>query len=236
MSSTGQSTAESKVSTQDQVAIDHLRRSLVSGLDWPTALLEAIAVWSAPEENHLGRHYTYFIAGEAFDLLLLAERLCHEVEDLLPNEEVEDLLFTGQFPASFDNARTRDLLGVDKYRGYLNFFYGVIVEESLLLAAEREVQKRNLSNGKQYLDPSDEAFVKVYRESKSTLLGQFREETAYSQTDSMSLAESREFTYWLFQRRLKSSDKAKIASDTRKGLLQLQRMKPEGRTFIPGPE
>jgi hypothetical protein len=40
----------------------------------------------------------------------------------------------------------------------------------------------------------------------------------------MSMSESKEFTYWLFKYRVARSDKARIASDTRKGLDQLARM------------
>ena len=36
-----------------------------------------------------------------------------------------------------------------------------------------------------------------------------------------TLTELKEFTYWLFKRRLRVSDKAKLASDTRKGISAL---------------
>jgi hypothetical protein len=37
------------------------------------------------------------------------------------------------------------------------------------------------------------------------------------------LTELKEFTYWLFKYRLRQSDKAKVASDTKKALGQLKR-------------
>jgi hypothetical protein len=40
----------------------------------------------------------------------------------------------------------------------------------------------------------------------------------------MDLTEHKELTYWLFKYRVRNSDKARVASDTRKGLAQLQRM------------
>jgi hypothetical protein len=40
----------------------------------------------------------------------------------------------------------------------------------------------------------------------------------------MSVTQLKEFTYWLFKYRLKTSDKAKIASDTKKGLDALHQM------------
>ena len=45
----------------------------------------------------------------------------------------------------------------------------------------------------------------------------------------MDLKESKEFTYWLFKYRLSKSDKARIASDTRKGLQQLELMRAATR-------
>ena len=217
--------------TSEPEAILHLKEGLEAGGDWPTVLLEAMALWTAPQETYDGRSYNYFIGGEAFEWLLLAERLCNAVDGLIPEHEKEELLFAGRFPVPFDADRFRDLLGVDKYRGYLNYYYGVTVEEALLLAAEREVQKRHLSNGNRYQeDFSEEGFVRIYWAPRSELLDQFRQEQGYSGKRSMELAESNEFTYWLFKYRLRTSDKAKTASDTRKGLDQLARMAANSRT------
>ena len=209
----------------DRVAVEHLRRALVAGRDWPTALLEAMALWTAHEETYDGRHYSYFIAGEAFDWLTLAERLCCHLDGVIPEHEKEELLFRGAFPASFDQKQLQHLIGVDKYRGYLNYFYGVTVEEALQLAVEGEVQKRYLSNGNHYRgDFSEEAFVRIYGAPKSQLLRTFWAEHGRPMKPSIRVTEDKEFTYWLFKYRIKTLDKAKVASDTRKGLGQLQRM------------
>ena len=227
---------ESKAAAAEEAAISHLRRSLEDGCEWPVALLEAMALWAVPQETFRGRHNNYFIGGEAFNWLLLAERLLHSVGGRVPPEEKEDLLFAGRFPPSFDTSRFKDLLGVDKYRGYLNYHYGVTVEEALQLAVELEVQKRHASNGIQYRqDFSEDAFQTIYRASGIDLLKRFREETGSPPRRHMNLAESKEFTYWLFNYRMKISDKAKVASDTRKGLELLQRMREEsGHTGYPG--
>jgi hypothetical protein len=222
-------TARESTSTEPasgRAAIDHLRRAVEDGREWPTSLLEAMALWTSPRETCRGREYCYLIAGEAFDWLLLAERLCEAVDGLVPQGEREDLLFTGRFPPTFDASSFRSLLGVEKYRGYLNYHYGVIVEEALQLATELEVHKRYASNGVRYVDDfSEEAFTRIYRAPQIELLKMFREEVGSADRSSMSVIESKEFTYWLFKRRLKVSDKPKIASDTRKGLDQLQRMR-----------
>ena len=207
-------------------AISHLKDALEKGCDWPTAFFEAMALWTLPVETHDGRTYRYLIGGEAFDWLVLAERLCGEVMGLVPQRELEDLLFAGNLPESFDSEKIQGLLGVDRYRGYLNFYYGVTVEEALQLATELEVIKRHTSNGILHVpDASEQAFKRLYRESGDALLVRFRLETgSTAKPDSISVGESREFTYWLFKYRLKSSDKSRIASDTRKGLQMLERM------------
>ena len=205
--------------------INHLRQSLQDGADWFTALLDAMAAWTLPEETDGGRLYRYFIAGEAFDWLLLAERLCGEVQDLITENQVEALLLHGILPAETSPDLLRERLGVDKHRGYLNYFYGVTVEEALQLANERDVQKRHMSNGNRYQeDFSEEAFARTYRMSRKTLLTEFRDDMAYPASDAMTLTEHKEFTYWLFKWRLRQSDGAKAASDTRKGLREYQRM------------
>ena len=53
----------------------------------------------------------------------------------------------------------------------------------------------------------------VYYEQSGTILG-----------DRVEYSDLKAFTYWLFRYRLKCQDKARIASDTRKGLAQLTRM------------
>jgi hypothetical protein len=207
-------------------AVAHLKDALKKGHDWPTAFFEAMALWTLPVETHQGRTYRYLLGGEAFDWLVLAERLCGEISGQIPQQEIEDLLLAGRLPESFDSERIQGLLGVDRYRGYLNFYYGVTVEEALQLANELEVLKRNTSNGILFVpDASQQAFARLYRDSGSALLARFRLEIgSTADADSISVGESREFTYWLFKYRLKSSDKSRIASDTRKGLQMLERM------------
>jgi hypothetical protein len=216
---------QSQESESAHEVIGRLRDSVRSGADWPEALLEAVARWSDPESEVDGRIYRYFIGGEAFDWLLLAERLCLEIDGLAPADEIEDLLFTGRLPQRFDESRFKEVLGGDKWRGYLNYFYGVTVEEALQVAVETEIFKRLLSNGNHYqVEVSDEGFRRIYRMTRTDLLKRFRADTGATRQRKMSLSDTKEFTYWLFKLRMMVSDKAKIASDTRKGLDQLARM------------
>ena len=222
----GRPRRQSTGAASQRAAIHHLRDALEEGRDWVTSLLEAVALWSAPEDMHGGRRNSYLIAGEAFDWLLLADRLCQTVDGLVPPKEKEDLLFEGRFPPSFDASRFKDLLGVEKYRGHLNYHYGVTVEEALLLATEMEVHKRHAGNGVHYIDDySEEAFARIYRAPRDEMLTRFRRENGYPSKRTISIGEAKEFTYWLFKYRLENSDKARTASDTRKGLRQLQLMR-----------
>ena len=206
----------------DSDAISHLREKLEQDTSWPTALLEAMALWTAPEETFLDTRLVYLIGSEAFDWLTLANRLCFEVRDLIPQEELESLLFSGRFPAHFDEAEFKQILGSDKYSAYLNYFYGVEVELALQNAVEDEVGKRFYASGRQYAaDHADATFQRIYRSTYDELLTAFRDDRDIPHRPVTTLTEIKEFTYWLFKRRLRVSDKAKLASDTRKGISAL---------------
>jgi hypothetical protein len=200
-------------------AIRHLEQAILSGRHWYLALLEAIGLWTDGEEEYDGRHYCYLIAGEAFDWLLLAERLCGAVEDLLPEVEKNILLFQGKVPVRLSRENFKQFIGGAKYRQYLNYFYGVTVEEALFLAVQEEVRKerRTLGFNNEH-NLSSEVYHRIYGATRATLLKRFRREKGYPQLKSTSLTELKEFTYWLFKYRLKNCDKARVASDTKKAL------------------
>src|SRR4030042_6815686 len=137
----------------DKEAIQHLKQSILSGKQWYIAFLEAIGLWGSAEEIYNGQTYRYLIAGEAFDWLLLAERLCSEVDGLFPEEEKSDLLFFAMLPVELSPKEFKKLIGEAKYRAYLNYFYGVVVEEALILAVEEEVYKERRSFARSQEDP-----------------------------------------------------------------------------------
>ena len=210
--------------TADNAAITHLKQAIAGGKNWYTALLEAIALWTSAEENYKGRRYRYLIDGEAFDWLLLAERLCREVESLLPEAERDALIFHGQPPVKMNAERFKKLIGGGKYHQYLNYFYGVTVEEALLRAVQEEIRKEKRISGyagEQNL--ANEAYRRIYSATRTILLKRFRREKRYPQLKSTSLPELKEFSYWLFKYRLKQCDKARVASDTKKALERLER-------------
>ncbi len=213
-------------------AMDELKAAIAAGKHWYIALLEAIGLWATAEETHNGHLYRYLIAGEAFDWLLLAERLCQEIDDLLPDAEQDALLFHGKPPLKLTREQFKELIGSSKYHQYLNYFYGITVEEALILAVQEEIRKERWTSGynKDY-DTTTEAYRRIYGATKAILLRRFRKERGYPQRKSIDLTELKEFAYWLFKYRLKQCDKAKVASDTKKALNRLQ-----SNGFAPVPE
>jgi len=213
--------------TGDAEALRHLEQSIVGGKHWYIALLEAIGLWTTAEETYNGRTYHYLIDGEAFDWLLLAERLCQAVDGLLPDDESANLLFYGKSPLNLTNNKFKELIGSTKYHQHLNYFYGVTVEEALILGVREEVrkEKRTLGLNKE-LDYDNEVYQRIYGATKTALLKRFRRGKGYRQPKSIGLTELKEFTYWLFKYRLKQCDKARVASDTKKALQQLNISRP----------
>jgi hypothetical protein len=203
--------------------IRRLRQDIAAGKHWYIALLEAVGRWQTAEEVVDGSSYRYLIAGEAFDWLLLAERLCREVNGWLPQDEKAALLFHNKPPLKLGTAEFKKLIGSRKYSQYLDYFYGISVEEALVQAVEDEIRKERRALGQdneQYTD--EEAHRRIYGETRQELLKCFRLEKKYPRSHRISLTELKEFTYWLFKYRLLHNDKARIASDTRKALQWLK--------------
>jgi hypothetical protein len=206
----------------DARAIQHLKEQVKAGRNWYNVLLEAIAMWRSPEENYDGERYLYLVGGEAFDWLRLAERLCDEIRESIPEDELRNLLFHDRPPFEMSDQEFKAALGPAKYRAYLNYLYGVLIEQALLLATIYEIRKASLVP----LAPEEEAaraYGKIYRAELSDLLSKFQREMKYPQRKSLTLTELKEFTYWLFRYRVKTSEKSRVASDTRKALLLMYR-------------
>ena len=207
-----------------QEAVRHFISSLQAGAVWFDALLQTIALWPAGQEVHDGRRYQYLVGGEAFDWLLLAERLTLCADGLVPEESRDQLLFHGSLPRPVSEEEFKELIGPAKYRAVCNYWYGVAVEEALVLAVEHEVRKQR--QGLRPEDPNldDAVYQRIYGQTLPELLRQFYAERDEPAKGRSSLTELKEFTYWLFKYRLKRSEPARLASDTRKGLDFLQRL------------
>ena len=212
----------------------HLRAAVRSGVPWRRALVEAMGLWTLPQENHKGRDFCYLIGGEAFDWLTLAERLCEEVADQVNEEEREQLLFFGQLDQEMSQETFRELLGAAKYRAFLNYWYGVVVEEGLQLAVEAAVRKRHRALC--YPDSEElveEVFSHLYGATRRELLQEFRTRSNLLPDADLTLTQLKEFTYWLFKRRVHIWDPARVASDTQRGIQQLKQL---GQSLDPAAE
>lgn len=215
MSSSGQAAAEE--------AVRHFKESIGKGEHWYIALLGAIQLWTAPEEVYKGQHYKYLIADEAFDWLLLVERLCDSVDGLIPQEEEEQLLFETRAPLEVDPKEFKRLVGSAKYTALLNYWYGIDVEGALLDAVEESIHKERLARGMtKRRDVSNEACQRVYGASRTDLLKSFLAEREYADNGTLSAMELKEFIYWLFKYRVLKNDPARVASDTRRGIERLE--------------
>ena len=221
--STAQTTSVSTEALPDAAAA--FVESVRSGAPWFESLLKAISDWTLSEETRNGRHYRYLISGEAFNMLLLAERLLEEVDRLAPTEEKERLLFAGRPPEEIDATALRDKIGAVKHGAHLNYWYGVVVEQSLQQAVLEEVAKARQSLGATEALLEDEAFLRLYDATEEELRHQFRRaSTGRKGGVRAPLEEHDAFTYWLFKRRVARSDPARLASDTMKGLRKLERL------------
>ncbi|MDI6858174.1 MAG: hypothetical protein QME71_07685 [Dehalococcoidia bacterium] len=217
-------------------AAAYLRRRVAGGEEWFSALLDAIALWHLPEEEDGERRYCYLIGGEAFDWLLLAERLTEHLDGAIPTEERETLLFSGQPPCEIDEDEFKRRIGKVKHSAHLNYYYGVTVEEALQTAVEEEVYKERRSHMAERREPVDEeVFRRIYGKGWSEMLALFREKRRLPAGDSISYSDLKDFTYWLFKYRVDNCDPARIASDTRKALLQLSKMEDCRRRRISPP-
>lgn len=206
---------------EDNKAISHLRQSIVEGKHWYTALLEAIALWEDGQENVDGQSYRYLIGGEAFDLRLLARRLLQLANGLVPAKEKAAFLKNNQPPLQITHEQFKELIGDTKYKAYLNYFYGITVENALISAVQKQVNKE-LKMYPCCQDPREfeDTYKRIYGKDKESLVSHFNGNSKYTED---SIEKSAEFTYWLFKYRLNNSDKERIASDTQKGLKNLSK-------------
>ncbi len=204
--------------------IENLRERIRSGEDWYESLLRAVRVWPLVEEELDEERYVYLIGGEALDLLRLCERLYVGIADLVPQEEVMPLIAHDRPPGERSGVDLKALIGQEKYRAYLSFIYGVIVEEMVVHAVIQELRKRRRTSGLTRYDIDlDDAYRYLYGSTKGELVQSFKHEKGLSRRRSLTLTEVKELTYWLFRMRLRNSDKSRVASDTKRALTVLHR-------------
>jgi hypothetical protein len=211
------------IEVDDNEILRILRQDIVSGKNWYLALLEAVGNWNKTEETIDSRVFHYLIGGEAFDWLVLAERLCLAIDGIIPENEKVELLFNGKAPVNLTTEEFQKLIGGKKYRQHLNFFYGITVEEALFLSVQDEVRKERMSAiFHKDNDQTEEVYRRIYGNTHEELLREFRRGKGYQMRNNTTITEIKEFTYWLFKYRLERCEKPKVASDTKKAMRYLR--------------
>ena len=207
--------------------------SIERGEPWYPTLLDVIGRWVAQEETVDGVHHRYLIAGEAFDWMRLAQRLLEGAGERVAADEAERLLLFGLPPDGSDDEDFARAIGPQKHSAHLNFQYGVVVEEALLLSAEQELQKAGALSGSQSELADIAAYERVYGKPFEELMGLYRADTGSAVGEEMSLGEMQTFTYWCSKFRFRMGEPARVASDTRKALALLSTME-SGRARLGG--
>ena len=207
-------------------AILRMRQSVIHGQHWFEALLEAVGRWRVPDETIGERTYRYLVLGEAFDWLLLAERLLDEMPDLVPPRESAALLFHNRWPIELDDADFAERLGPAQAQRSPELPVRRTRRRGASAEHRRKRSTRKIRNRPWGQDTrvDETMFERVYGRTRDELFEQFYVETGEKLRQNIALADWTAFRYWLFKQRLRRQDKARVASDTRKGLAQLTRM------------
>lgn len=223
---------DSALSADQTLAVRAFAEALVEGKHWYGALLGAVHLWSRDEECYGGRYFRYMVAGEALDLLLVMERISWDFRHLLPRDEYDAFFFYARPPYTYTDREFAHLLGVEKYRSYLNYFYGVTVEEALLHAVEDEILKAtNYGLTRDNRDP-ESPYTRLYGKKERELLQEFSTDRERAVNGVMTLTDWKEFLYWLFKQRVANSLPERLASDSRKGIDTLRMLRG---TYPAGP-
>ncbi len=216
-----------------QPPADPFRRfddELAAGRHWYLAALLAAGQWRLASEVRHGRRRTYLVAGQALDLILLLDRLAAARPDAAPRRERNALRFQGRPPLRVPAAAFARALGPARHKAYLNHFYGVDVEEALLHAVELEQAKAHV------LDRArGSAYRAVYGYSLADLWAAYLAERGMRPPARVRWDVWKDFTYWRFRLRLRTQVQPRIASDTRKGLALLRRLRNVPSNGSPDP-
>ncbi|MCY3747764.1 MAG: hypothetical protein OXG64_00580 [Chloroflexi bacterium] len=217
-----------------EAAADPLRRfdaELEAGSHWYLAALRACGQWRLADEVHQGRRLTYLVAREALDLVLLIDRIASTRRDAVPRAERDEFRFHGRPPIYVTGDAFAGALGAARFNAYLNYFYGVDVEEAVVHAVELEAGKAHpLDRG------AVDVYLLVYGKTLAELLGAYRAARGLKDDGRVRWTDWKDFTYWCFRWRLQTQVPARIASDTRKGIALLQRLRGVGSDESPDPQ
>ncbi len=216
-------------SSECQRLLLKLRREVSANpSDWKLSVLNIVAEWPIASESVNGEQFQYIVGGEAFNWKRLAERLILNLESSeITNparSEMWEWLHSDHVFGGFEEGLFRRTLGIDRWRGHLNYFYGVHLEQCLFTAIQNRIHRRRFARGMPLTDDSaDEAYEGLYYDEESVLWQKFLDEVVpdnapIESDDCRSLSLDDEFTYWLFKRRIDSTHPAQVAYETQRGL------------------
>ncbi len=206
--------------------------------DWHRAFIDVVAAWPIDEEASSDLEFHYLIGSEAFNWKRLAECIATRLAEnglsaSMLSEVFEWIDSSGTFGGLSEN-EFRQALGVDGWRAHLNHFYGVYIEQCLIVAVQSRIQKRRFASGLPTSDDaSEKAYLGLYEETENVLWGQFVDDNverladlvAVDVEDGRSIGLDEEFTYWLFKRRIDNTNAAQVAAETQRGLEVMSRMR-----------
>jgi len=208
----------------------HFDAELDAGSHWYLAALRACGRWRQATEAYQGRRLVYLVAREALDLVLLIDRIASTRRDAVPRAERDELRYCGRPPIYVPGHEFAAALGEPRYTAYLNHFYGIDVEEAVVHAVELEVDKAHPLDR-----ASGDVYLMVYGQTLQELLSSYRAGGGLEDDGRVRWADWKDFTYWRFRLRLRTQVPARVASDTRKGIALLQRLRGVGADESPDP-
>lgn len=162
--------------------------------------------------------------------MLLIDRIASTRRDAVPRAERDELRFRGRPPIYVPGHEFAGALGEARYKTYLNHFYGIDVEEAVVHAVELEAGRAHPLDR-----ASADAYLLVYGRTLDELLATYYDARGLADDDRVRWADWKDFTYWCFRLRLRTQVPARIASDTRKGIALLQRLRGVGSDESPDP-
>tara|TARA_Y100000590_G_scaffold117723_1_gene134641 strand:+ start:45709 stop:46464 length:756 start_codon:yes stop_codon:yes gene_type:complete len=193
--------------------------------DWQVNILNEISGWDF--SNKKQEHLEYLIFGEALDWKLLAEIISYNKNGFIDDKLYKWLNFSDPL-GGFNHLQIKEFTNQKVYDSIISFYYGVIVERSLIIDTQEKYYKKNIGAG---IPPNedfcDNVFTDLYNLTYSNLREDYNKNFSFNRNNKSAffLYDENKFTYWLFKIRILNSQPEKLASDTKRGLDRLLNIK-----------
>ena len=138
--------------------------------NYQTNILSMIRLWKIKKNSH----YDYLVGNEALNWKRLAVNILNNMnikENLLI--EIYQWFSIPEIYSGISEFQFRQLIGFEKYTSYLSYFYGVLIERSILCYVERENYKKRISNGKSTVNVLNVSYEHIYGFSFLTLYEEY---------------------------------------------------------------